>query len=341
MTPRPGLLITQSFNKKHGEALAAVLQATGLDVEVIRLSNERGATLDEPECERVQIAFLSGDLYPGNFRGFFESLTRCPNLKWVHVFYVGIEGPLWVPLFERGVLLTNSAGANGRYIAQTAIGAVLALSRPFQRWSTAQREHAWHPVPSDQSESPTDLADETMLVVGLGAIGAEVARLAKALGLKVVGIRRSGAGAADVDVLADPSRLDEHLPSANWLVLASPLTEETRGLIDSRRLALLPDGARVLNVSRGAVIDEEALIRELESGRLGGAYLDVFAEEPLPAESPLWDLPDVIISPHNSTASINKDRREAELFFDNLRRWSRGTPLRNQVKSLGIASVGS
>jgi phosphoglycerate dehydrogenase-like enzyme len=124
------------------------------------------------------------------------------------------------------------------------------------------------------------------------------------------------------------------LPKADWLVLACPLTDETRGLIDARRLDLLPAGARIANVARGAVIDEEAMIEALRAGRLAGAYLDVFTREPLPAESQLWDMPNVIVTPHNSTVSAGNRRRQAEIFLDNLRRWGRGEPLTNLVVSL-------
>ena len=127
------------------------------------------------------------------------------------------------------------------------------------------------------------------------------------------------------------AQLDTVLHLANWLVLAPILTAETRGMIDARRLALMPAGARVINISRGAVIDEEAMIESLRNGYLGGAYLDVFNREPLPSESPLWQLPNVILTPHNAAASQGKYKREAGLFFENLRRWGRGQPLVNEV----------
>jgi len=326
-----GLLVTSRFYERNAAELARLA-----GIETFVLSNERGTTLDPELRERVDIAFLSGDLYPGNFRGFFESLVDCPNLKWVHVFYVGVEGPLWAPLFDKGVTLTNSAGASGRYIAQSAITALLMLSRPFLAWGEAQRRHEWRQITSSEPLAPTDLSDETIVVVGLGAIGAEIARLAKALGLRVVGVRRSEGSEPFADAIVHPSQLDSHLPSANWLALACPLTDETRGLIDARRLSMLPAGARVLNVSRGAVIDEDALVRELQNRHVGGAYLDVFAREPLPPDSPLWDLPNVIVTPHNSGVSSTREAREADLFFENLRRWLGGDDLLNRVRSLGF-----
>jgi phosphoglycerate dehydrogenase-like enzyme len=171
-----------------------------------------------------------------------------------------------------------------------------------------------------------------MLVVGLGAIGAELARLARALGLRVIGARRSPRRDDDpVDELVSPEALHEALPRADWLALACPLTEKTRGMIDARALALLPRGARILNVSRGEVIDELALIEALRTGHLAGAYLDVFAVEPLPADSPLWDMPGVMISPHDSSPSEGNLTRQAEVFLRNLAHWRRGEALENEV----------
>ena len=175
-----------------------------------------------------------------------------------------------------------------------------------------------------------------MVVVGPGAIGNEVARLARALGLRVVGVRRSPRREGDhADEIVPPSRLDEVLPGADWLVLACPLTDETRGLIDARRIALLPRGARFVNVARGALVDEPALVAALAEERLGGAYLDVFAEEPLPASSPLWELPRVVVSPHDAGASSGNSGRVAEIFLDNLGRWLRGEPLAGEVFRAG------
>ncbi len=329
-----GVLVTRTFISNYQAEIERVAADTGLDLNLIVHENERGSTLAPELRDGVDVAFLSGDLYPGNFRGFFETLNSCVNLKWVQVFYVGVEGPLWVPLFQRGVTLTKSAGASAQSIAQTAIGGVLMLSRPFGHWMAAQREHAWSQLAAEDPLAPRDLRDQTMVVVGVGAIGSHIARLARALDMTVLGVRRSPGPAEHVDEVVHPDKLDVVLPRADWLVLACPLTDETRGLIDARRIALLPPGARIANVARGAVIDEDAMIEGLRSGHLGGAYLDVFTREPLPADSPLWDLPNVIVTPHNSTVSASKYQREAEIFLDNLARWAKGTPLTNLVTRL-------
>jgi D-2-hydroxyacid dehydrogenase (NADP+) len=324
-----GLLLTRHFLDAYGKEVEAA--AAGVGLELIAIEDEVGSEVEEGARGRIELAFLSGDLYPGNFRGFLNTVRQAPNLRWLHVFYVGVDERLYGPFLERGVRLTNSAGASGEVIAQTAIAGLLMLARGMLRWQEAQRRRAWEQV-FEGPETPRDLKGQTMVVVGVGAIGGHIARLGQALGLRVIGVRRSPASDGDpVDRMVHPSELDTVLPQADWLALATPLSDETRGLIDARRLALLPEGARILNVARGAVIDEAAMVQALASGRLGGAYLDVFTTEPLPPESPLWTLPNVIVTPHNSTATSGKYEREARLFLDNLSRWLRAEALANEV----------
>jgi phosphoglycerate dehydrogenase-like enzyme len=173
-----------------------------------------------------------------------------------------------------------------------------------------------------------------VLVYGLGGIGAEFARLARTLGMHVIGVRRGARKAGDpVDEMHTPDQLDALLPRAEWLMLACPLTAETRGLISAARLALLPQGAHVLNIARGEVIDEAAMTAALQSRHLAGAYLDVFEQEPLPATSPLWDMPNVIVTPHNSSSSAGNERRVFDCFVRILGQWKSGAPLTNEVFS--------
>jgi phosphoglycerate dehydrogenase-like enzyme len=299
-------------------------------VKIVTLPEDRNARLPDEVSGGIDIAFFSGDVYPDYSRQFFSTVRKAPKLKWLQIFNVGVDHPIYVEMLGRGVRLTTSAGTTAQPIAQTAIAGLLMLSRGFPRWLEAQRERRWDPVRTDL---PRDLQGETAVVVGLGHIGKEIARLARALGLKVIGVRRSGPAPGDpVDELATPDRLREVLPRADWLILACPLTEETRGLIDATALAALPKGARFINIARGEVVDEPALIEALRTGHLAGAYLDVFAQEPLPAESPLWDLPNVIVTPHNSPAASGNEARAYDLFIDNLARWAKGETLINEVK---------
>ena len=169
-----------------------------------------------------------------------------------------------------------------------------------------------------------------MGIIGLGSIGTEVARLAEQFGMRVIGVRRTPNGDEPCETWPT-SRLHELLPMVDVLVLTAPLTADTLGMIGARELALLPTGAHVVNVGRGQVIDEPALAAGLASGHLGGAALDVFVVEPLPTESPLWDLPNVIITPHSAGGTPLATVRAAEIFADNLGRYVRGEPLRNEV----------
>jgi phosphoglycerate dehydrogenase-like enzyme len=180
----------------------------------------------------------------------------------------------------------------------------------------------------------TDLRGQTLVVVGVGRVGGEVARVARALGMRVVGVKRSPSGASPADLHLDelygPAELPRALTQAQNLVLIAPHTHETARMIGAAELALLPDGAVFVNIGRGALVDEPALVAALRSGRLLGAALDVFAQEPLPPDSPLWGMDNVIVSPHSASTSVHENRRITELFCDNLRRFLAGEPLRNQ-----------
>ena len=178
---------------------------------------------------------------------------------------------------------------------------------------------------------PGDLQGQTVLVVGMGHIGATVARFCQSTGMHVIGMRRTpwqpGDPAHEIHPL---SMLQDVLTRCEWVVLACPHMPETHHLLNAQTLALLPRGARVINVARGGCVDEVALTEALESGHVGGAYLDVFEVEPLPVASPLWDLPNVIVSPHNASASSGNDRRAKDRFLANLAHWARKEPLANQ-----------
>ncbi len=325
-----GLLISQRFLERYGDALSEVECLAPGALERIVLGDEPDARLDEAARARIELAYFSTDVFPDRARGFFAAVQGAPNLRWLHVFNAGIDHPVFQRILARGVRVTTSAGASAEPIAQTALAGLLMLSRGFPRWLDSQRRRTWEPLPAH--EVPRDLRGQTLLVVGLGGIGRELARLARALGLYVIGVRRSAVPSGEpVDELHPPARLRELLPRADWLALACPLTPDTRRMLDADALARLPRGARLLNVGRGELVDEAALVDALRKGHLAGAYLDVFEVEPLPAASPLWDLPGVIVTPHNSAASRGNERRQAEAFLRNLRHWVRDEPLSNEA----------
>ena len=321
-----GLLVSARFLRRHGDELERAETEARLRLERIELPDDPDARLSSADCARVELAFFSPDVFPELSRSFVSAVYRSPSLRWLQVFNAGIDHRFFRDVMERGVRLSTAAGTSAEPIAHTAIAALLWLARGFPHWLDAQRRRAWETLPRERV--PRDLSGQVLLVVGLGGIGGEVARLGKALGLYAIGVRRSPPRPDDpVDELHTPARLPELLPRADWLVLACPLTEETRGLVDAEALARLPRGAHVLNVGRGGVVDEAALAEALRKGHLAGAYLDVFEIEPLPAASPLWSLPNVLLTPHNSAASRGNERRQLDRFLENLVRWGHGEPL--------------
>lgn len=324
------LLIDRAMYEAYLPEIERITGATGRSIEPLFIPPP-GERLPPDELDRIEIGTPpNGDYEPEGARRFYGAALRAPNLRWVHLPHAGIDDPLFGRLLDAGVRLTNSSGAMAEPIAWTAIGGLLQLARGFPRWAAAQRRHEWNPHP--RGEFAKDLRQQTIVVFGLGAIGLEIARLARAFGLHVIGVRRSGPREGDpVDELVPPSALREVLPRADWLAIASPLTDETRGLIDAGLLDLLPRGAGLINVARGEIVDEAALIERLADGRLGGAYLDVFETEPLPAESPLWDLPRVIVSPHDSSTTTAVDERLSGYFLRNLEHWLRGDALVQEV----------
>ena len=335
MSAKPALIISHRCHAQFGGELAATVARLQLPHDIVALPEDKDARLPEVDVARGEIAFYSQDLNLAHGRQFFSAVRKGPNIKWLHVFNIGVDHPIYTEMLERGVRVTTSAGTTAKPISQTALTGMLMLSRGFPHWMKAQAERRWAPV--RLQDSPPDLQGQTVVVYGMGGIGAEFARMAKALGMHVIGVRRSPRKVNDpVDEMQTPDQIDKLLPRAQWLMLSSPLTAETRKLMSAQRLALLPKGACVLNVSRGEVIDEAAMIESLKSGHLGGAYLDVFEQEPLPAESPLWDLPNVIITPHNSSSSIGNEKRVFDCFVNILEQWAdKQSSMTNEVLRAG------
>jgi len=324
------MLLSKGFVATYGQQLEDSARRAGLTVEAIHLPDDPQARLGAAELERIEIANSSrdvrfGPLYPS----YSDALIGAKNLKWAQFHSTAIEQhPFVAPLLARGVKLTTSTGTNAEPVAHTAIATLLMLARGFPYWLDAQRRHAWEPVRGDAA--PRDLRGQTILIVGLGHIGAAVACFAQAVGMYVIGIRRRARALGDpVDEMHALPALKALLPRCDWVVLACPLNAETRHLMNAETLALMKRDAALINVARGGVCDEQAVIAALKSGRIRCAHLDVFEKEPLPAGSPLWELPNLILTPHNASASSGNDRRSAEMFLSNLERWARGEPLVN------------
>jgi len=311
-----GILISDDVEKRWGGDLQRI--APERPRAVLRGESVEG------DAAEVEIAFFSGDVFPDRTRALARALGEAHGLRWFHSFSAGIDHPWFQHMLERGVRITTSSGAMARPIAHTVMLYVLALSRDLRGWVRDQEAARWH------EREVEDVEGRCLVVVGLGPIGLEVARLGAAFGMRVIGLRRAPRGDEPCETWP-LARLDELLPRADYLVLALPLSEETHHLLDGRRLALLRPSACVVNIGRGALVDEAALVRALEKRELAGAGLDVFEVEPLPAESPLWRLPNVIVTPHSSGANPGNRTRAAAIFLDNLARYQRGEPLRNEV----------
>ena len=329
------VLLSDIAARRHGERILAAAP----EAVLVPVAPEGPL----PDAVGIGVAFISRDLFLGGtrhqptprFRRFIGLLREAPDLRWVQTFSAGTDMVVYQEMLARGLLLTNAAGASAPAVAQTAVTGLLALARQLPRVAEAQRRHAWEPLYGEAE--PREVEGQAALVVGTGPIGQEIGRLLRAFGLRTTGMRRDpGAGLPPgFDAVAGFAALPALLPRTDWLVLACPLTETTRGLIDARALSLLPRGAHLVNVSRGGVVEEAALEAALRSGHLAGAFLDVFAQEPLPAESPFWGLPNTIVSPHSAAASDGLPQRVAAIFAENLARWSRGEALRNLVPRPG------
>ncbi|QJR35888.1 D-2-hydroxyacid dehydrogenase [Gemmatimonas groenlandica] len=265
-------------------------------------------------------------------------LQAAPHLGWAHSAAAGVGASVTPELRASGVVFTNSAGVYGEPMADTVLAGVLHFVRGLDFATRQQAASTWNQLPFIHRDLSAraevrELAELRVLIVGAGGIGTAVARRFSALGCRCVGIRRRpelGApeGFARVE---GPGALDAELPDADVLVLAAPLTGGSASLLDARRLALLPAGAIVVNVARGALVSDEALLDSLNRNHLRGAVLDVFNTEPLPVDNPYWQHPKVLVTPHVSGVSPQHWRRVLELFEDNWRRWQAGTPLRNVV----------
>jgi phosphoglycerate dehydrogenase-like enzyme len=262
-----------------------------------------------------------------------ELVNGLPGLRWVHATSAGAgeqvrRAGLAPEALER-VAVTTSSGVHAVPLAEFAILGLLAVAKDLPRLVADQRAKAWPEV----REPFRELRGQTLFLVGLGEIGREVARLGKALGMRTVGFRRTeGPPPEFVDEVHGPDRLAELAGRADAMVVSLPLTEQTAGLVDRATIGRLPPGCIFVNVGRGGVVDEPALIDALRDRRIAGAALDVFATEPLPADSPLWTLPNVLVTPHSAALSARENERIVELFCENLRRYLDGRPLRNVVE---------
>ena len=294
-------------------SIEAAVAAQRRDIDAVFISRE------------VTGASTKHEVHP-ELQACYDLMLANDGLRWVHIHSAGADRPVYQALLQRGVQVSTSSGANARVVATMALAGVLALNKRFPMLWAQQQKREWVPL-LGPGRMPRDLPGQPATVVGWGPIGQELARLLQALGLHVNAVRTQAQGhEAGVRMLRFED-IGQVLGQSDWLILACPLTPRTRGLVNAQLLQALPAGAQLINVARGEVVVQNDLTDALRSGHLAGALLDVFEHEPLPADSPLWTLPNVIVTPHAAGHSDGNAARVQQMFLDNLERWLAGQPL--------------
>jgi phosphoglycerate dehydrogenase-like enzyme len=313
-------ILSARYRQRDLDRIAAA--APGSRLVHVSLEGLADGPLDDVE------ALLRGPLPAGIFD---RLLTRCPDLVWVHSATAGVERVLTPTALERGLVITNARGVFSEPIAEYVLLMMLAIGRRLPQLLELQRERTWQPLEG------VELRDLTLGIVGLGSIGAAVARLARPFGCRMLATRRRGAPPGSEDAVSEgvellsADALGELLEQSDIVVLALPLTPETEEIIDAAALARMKPGSWLINVARGRLVDERALVRALRDGPMAGAVLDAFRDEPLPPGSPFYELPNVIVTPHTSWSSGRVLERSVDLFCENLEHYRNGEPLLNVV----------
>jgi len=292
------------------------------EMKVVHLPTYDNLEKEIPDAD----IFVGWSLRPKQF-------ARAKKLKWIHSTAAGVGQLMYPELRKSGIAVTNASGVHTIPMAEHILGLLVALARRFPTALRHQWRRHWAQQEIwDEQLRPRELKGQVLLIVGFGAIGREVARRVKPLGMKLWAVTRSGQGEATLaDRILPVARLDEVLHEADYVVLAAPETPETRHMMGEKQLHAMKPTAFLINVARGSLVDEAALIRTLERRAIAGAALDVAEQEPLPPESPLWALENVFITPHISAVSEYLWDRQTELLLDNLDRWFNGRELRNPV----------
>ena len=303
-------------------AMAEAIHKRWPEMRVLHLPNYDHLAKELPDAD----IFVGYSLRP-------EQLKEAKKLKWIHSTAAGVAQLMYSELRDSGIMVTNPSGIFSVPMAEHTMGLLLALARNFPDSVRGQDRARWAQQEIwDKPQHLTELNGKVLLIVGYGSIGREVAKRAKAFDMRVWGMTRSGMGEqAYVENIFAVSQLAEALPDADYVMICAPETAETKDLIGAAEIAKMKRGARLINVARGSLLDETALVQALERGALGGAALDVAQTEPLPAESPLWKAPNLFITPHTSGVSDRLWDRQTAILIDLLERWFAGQDLFNQV----------
>jgi phosphoglycerate dehydrogenase-like enzyme len=255
-----------------------------------------------------------------------ERLLHLPSVRWVHTVTAGIDHALDALPSSSDIRLTNARGIFDVPIAEMVMAYILSATKRLPEFRAQQDARMWNPL------RLREVRGLTVGIIGLGSIGKEIAKRARGFGMRVIATRRHPEKSSDlVDEVFAPQDLSSLLTAAHFVVIAAPLTEETRGMMGEKQLRRMREDARLINIARGEIVNQSALIQALEEDWIAGAALDVFEEEPLPPDSPFWDMTNVVVTPHNSWSTPYLKQREAELFLDNLGRYLRDAPLRNRI----------
>ena len=267
--------------------------------------------------------------------GFWDNdlLERASKLKYIQSIGAGFDQFPLDELSERGIVLANASGVNQNAVAEHAMSLMLALNRHIHTGRDNQNTHVWRGMLGDLTKREDELIGKTLLIIGMGTIGSRLARFAKAFDMRVIATKRNPAtSATSVDNLVTPDRLNELVPQADFVVLTCPLTDETKNIVDARVFEAMKSTAYLINVARGQCVDEPVLAEALKSGQIAGAGLDHFWDEPLGGDSILWDLENVIITPHTGGETRMYEERVIDILDDNLCRiWNGRSDLRNQI----------
>ncbi|WP_271983633.1 D-2-hydroxyacid dehydrogenase [Pseudoclavibacter terrae] len=279
----------------------------------------------------VEILFLN------DFRSTLLREVGPGDLRWIHTSSIGVDALQTPEILAGDILVTNSRGVCERPIAEWVLGVLIMASKDLRRTIELQQQHEW------LHRETEPILGRKVLVLGPGPVGRETTKLLRAAGMEVTVVGRSEREDPDLGRVRAFADLDELLGLAQDVVITLPLTEETRGLMNRKRFSKMRRGARLVNVGRGAIVDEHDLIDAINSGQLGGAYLDVFEQEPLPATNPLWETPNVLVSPHASGDLIGWRGRVVDCFAENLRRWVSAQPLLDivDIRKLGVTGASS
>jgi phosphoglycerate dehydrogenase-like enzyme len=291
----------------HAEANVALVSTTAQfdavssDLDVVAVYDFRTRVLHEADWSRVQ------------------------RLQWVHAASAGVDAALAPPVAERDIVVTNARGVFDGAMAEYVLGLMLMVTKDFRNTLQLQAERRWLHRESEL------LRGKRLLVVGAGSIGSAIARLVAAAGVHVDGVARTARQVQPFERVVETDALVTLLPAADFVAIAAPLTPATKGLLNAGAFAAMKRGAWLINVGRGPIVDEEALLAALTSGHLGGAALDVFQEEPLPADHPFWAMKNVFVSPHMSGDFVGWVEDLSQMFIENFRRWVAGDPLLNVI----------